>query len=219
LSVEGAARRRALSPRDLRINSAVFEGALPVLVFWLLNQAADPRIAIAGSFATAVVVFMRNRDSGVIRFLSTVGFAVVAASAVVGLIFESDKAFAAQNIVSDFLTVPLGIGTIVVGRPLVGMITRELVPAIRPYMAVTHSTFVWLTLISVAINASTGVMRWYMLDALSTNDYVILSRILGIPFNILYFGGAFLWIRHDMEKALDDVPPPAGAVPLPAGDG
>lgn len=218
MTAEQAARRRGLSPRDLRINSAVFEGALPVLVFWLLNQVADPRIAIAASFATAVAVFIRNRDSGVIRFLSTIGFTVVAVSAVVGLIFESDKAFAAQNIVSDFLTVPLGVGTILVGRPLVGMITRELVPAIRPYMAVTHSTFVWLTLISVVINASTGVMRWYMLEALSTNDYVILSRILGIPFNIAYFGGAFLWIRHDMEKALEGGPRPVAAVPAPAGE-
>jgi hypothetical protein len=219
LTAHPATPRRTLSPRDLRVNGAVFEGALPIMVFWLLNQVADPRVAIAASFATAVAVFLRNRESGVIRFLSTVGFAVVAASAVVGLVFDNDKAFAAQNIVSDFLAVPLGLGTILAGRPLVGMITRELVPAIRPYMAVTHRTFVYLTLISVAINAGTGVIRWFMLDALSTNDYVILSRILGIPFNIAYFGGAFVWIRHDMEKAMaEEPPPPPGAVPLPAAE-
>jgi hypothetical protein len=188
--------------RDFRYNPAMAEGILPALVFWVLNQFSDPRVAIAASFATAVVVFYRNRDSGVIRFLSAMSFAIIAASAVVGLVFESDKAFAAQNIVSDFLTVPMALGTIFVGRPLVGMVTRELVPAVRPLMAVDHSAFVWLTVIVVAVNFTTGVIRWYMLDALSTNDYVILSRVLGVPFNILYFAVCFYWVRWEVERAM-----------------
>ncbi len=193
---------RGLSFRDFRYNPAMAEGILPALVFWVLNQVADPRVAIAASFATAVVVFYRNRDSGVIRFLSSVSFAIIAASAVVGLVLESDKAFAAQNIVSDFLTVPLALGTIAVGRPLVGMVTRELVPAVRPLLAVDHRAFVWLTLIVVVVNITTGIIRWYMLDALSTNNYVILSRVLGLPFNVLYFAVCFYWVRWEIEKAM-----------------
>lgn len=209
MTADSPAAARNLTLRDFRYNPAIAEGALPVIVFWLLNLVADPRIAIAGSFVTAVIVFIRNSDSGVIRFLSAVSFTIVAGSAVVGLVLDSDKAFAAQNIVSDFSTVPLGIGTIIAGRPLVGMITRELVPAVRPFLAENHRTFIWLTLIVVGINVVTGFIRWYMLGELSTNNYVVLSRVLGLPFNFVYFTLCYVWIRREIDRVI-------GAEPVPA---
>jgi hypothetical protein len=168
--------------RDFRFNPSVLEGALPVLVFWVVNQFADAPISISASFLAAIVVFVRNKQSGVIRALGVLGFVIVAASAGVGLVLDSDKAFAAQNIVSDFVVVPIALGSLVIGRPLAGAVL--------------------LTLLVVAINLSTGLIRLVMIDALSTNDYVILSRVIGVPFNILLFGLGYLLVFRVVEREL-----------------
>jgi hypothetical protein len=188
--------------RDFRFNPSVLEGALPVLVFWVVNQFADAPISISASFLAAIVVFVRNKQSGVIRALGVLGFVIVAASAGVGLVLDSDKAFAAQNIVSDFVVVPIALGSLVIGRPLAGAVGRELFPAIRPLVPERHAVFVLLTLLVVAINLSTGLIRLVMIDALSTNDYVILSRVIGVPFNILLFGLGYLLVFRVVEREL-----------------
>jgi hypothetical protein len=182
------------------------EGGLPVVVFWLVNQFADAPVSISASFVAAIIVFARNKQSGVIRALSVLGFVIVAASAAVGLTINSDKAFAAQNIVSDFVIVPIALGSILVGRPLAGAVGRELFPAIRPIVPERHRVFVFLTLLVVAINLSTGVIRLLMIDTLSTNDYVLLSRVIGIPFNILLFGLAFVLVLRVIDGELEKNP-------------
>jgi len=192
--------------RDFRFNPSVMEGGLPVVVFWLVNQFADAPVSISASFATAIIVFARNKQSGVIRALSVLGFVVVAGSAAVGLMMNSDKAFAAQNIVSDFVIVPIALGSILIGRPLAGAVGRELFPAIRPIVPERHRVFVFLTLVVVAINLSTGLIRLAMIDALSTNDYVLLSRVIGVPFNILLFGLAFVLVLRVIERELEENP-------------
>jgi hypothetical protein len=192
--------------RDFRFNPSVMEGGLPVVVFWLVNQFADAPVSISASFVAAIIVFARNKQSGVIRALSVLGFVIVAASAAVGLTINSDKAFAAQNIVSDFVIVPIALGSILVGRPLAGAVGRELFPAIRPIVPERHRVFVFLTLLVVAVNLSTGVIRLLMIDTLSTNDYVLLSRVIGIPFNILLFGLAFVLVLRVIDGELEKNP-------------
>ena len=163
-------------------------------------------MSISASLAVAVIVFARNRQSGVIRALSVLGFAIVAVSAAVGLTINSDKAFAAQNIVSDFAIAPIALGSILIGRPLAGAVGRELFPAIRPLVPERHGVFVVLTLVVVGINLATGVIRLVMIDALSTNDYVLLSRLIGIPFNILLFGLAYVLVLRVVERELAENP-------------
>ena len=86
----------------------IFWSGLPLVVFLVLNSFWPEdlwrtQVAIIGSFAASTWVFATNRDSGVIRLITVLGFVVVAGSAVVGLAMDSAKAFAAQNIYSDFL--------------------------------------------------------------------------------------------------------------------
>jgi intracellular septation protein A len=171
----------------IRPDWRVLEGGVPALAFILINSFWDARAAIAISFAASVVVFVRNRSSGVIRFLSVMSFCIVAASAAVGLALDSDTAFVAQNLVSDFIIAVVLVASVLIGRPLVGAVARQLVPAIQPVMELNDPVFRTLTLVSAGLNIGTGVVRIFMLDALSTNVYVILSRVVFMPANLLFY--------------------------------
>ena len=174
--------RESIRTRDyIRIDPGVFQGALPVVVFWIANSLFSAQIAIAASFVVSVIVFIRNKSSGAIRLLAILGFLIVSASAVTGLLFDSDRAFAAQNIIGDFVFAAIFLGSIAVGRPLIGIIARELTPGIQPVMDVRHAVFVQLTLINAALNVFTGVVRIFMFASLSTNTYVIVSRVAFLP--------------------------------------
>ena len=183
------------------IDWRVAEAGLPVLVFLVLNVIGPAQLAIGASFAASVSVFLRNRDSGVIRALAIMGFLVVTGSAIVGLAADSTKAFAAQNIVSDFLVAVVGVGSIAIGRPLVGAVARESIPALRSLLDVRHRTFIYLTLGFVALNIVTGVIRIFLLDALSTNEYVLASRAVGFPLSAAFFVASYFAVKRAAAAA------------------
>ena len=178
------------------IDWRVAQSGVPVIVFVVLNQFGSAHLAIGASFAASVWVILNNRDSGVIRALALMGFVVVTGSAVVGLLANSAKAFAAQNIVGDFLVASVGVGSVLIGRPLVGAVARETIPALRSLLDLQHRAFVYLTLGFVAINIFTGIVRIFLLDALSTNEYVLVSRLVGFPLTGAFFVVSYLTIKR-----------------------
>ena len=138
----------------------IFWSLLPLVVFLVLNSFRPEdlwrtQVAIIASFAASTWVFATNRDSGVIRFITVLGFIVVAGSAVVGLAADSAKAFAAQNIYSDFLVAAVCLGSIAIGKPLVGAVARESIPALRTLMDPRHRVFVILQ-VHERVDAGTG---------------------------------------------------------------
>ena len=202
--MEDRIRRGYLQP-DFR----VFAGILPSAVFLIANSMWSTQIAIATSFAVSAVVFVRFPASGVIRALTIISFVVVFASAVVGLALDSGKAFVAQNMVGDFLISAIFLGSVLVGRPMIGAIAREMVPAIQPIMPINHAVFVKLTLLNVGVNLVSGVLRLFLLDALSENQYVIVSRVLGLPLGVAFFLYAYREITRAAIRIWPvDAPPP-----------
>jgi intracellular septation protein A len=195
---------------DLRFNYGVAQSGLPILVFWIANNAGPTEVALVLAFVTAVAVVVRNKQSGVIRMLSILSFVIVAAAAVAGLILDNDKAFAAQNIVSDFAMAAIGLGSIAVARPIIGVISRELVPGLRPILPVTDRTFVILTVAFVVLNLFQAIVRIYMLDAMSTNTYIIVSRVFALPLNIAFFGLAWYMVSRRVGDATTPSPPLRG---------
>jgi len=171
----------------LRPDFRVLAGVLPSVAFLVLNSVTSTEIAIVVSFVVSAAVFARNPGSGVIRALTVISFGVVFASAIVGLALDSGKAFVAQNMVGDFLIAVIFFGSVVIGRPMIGAIAREMVPAIKPVMAIDHAVFVKLTLINVVVNLVSGIARLFLLDALTENQYVIASRALGFPLGVAFF--------------------------------
>ena len=187
----------------------IFWSAVPLVVFLVLNSfwpdhwgrdylwdfLGRTQVAIIGSFAASVLVFATNRDSGVIRLIAVLGFVVVAGSAVVGLVADSAKAFAAQNIYSDFLVAAVCLGSVAIGKPLVGAVARESIPALRTLMDPKHRLFVILTLVFMAYNIGTGIFRIFLLGEFSANEYVIVSRITS-PISLAFFLACYFSIKR-----------------------
>jgi len=200
---------RELRRGYIRPDFRVFQGALPAAVFFIANQFGPTQVAIALSFAISLWVFVKNPGHGVIRALSVLSFTIVTGSAIVALILDSDKAFVAQNLVGDFAIAAVCIGSVLLGRPMIGAIAREMVPGIQPVMPVGHTVFVRLTLINAAFNLGTGIVRIFMLGALSANAYLVLSRVVFLPLGILFFLLCYRWITQEAIRIWPaDMPPP-----------
>jgi len=202
--VEARMQRGYMRP-DLR----VFLGVLPPVAFLAANALSTTQVAIVASFVVSAVVFASNPGSGVIRALSVISFVVVAISAATGLALNSGKAFVAQNLIGDFLISAIFLGSVFIGRPMIGAIAREMVPSMKPVMPIDHRVFMRLTLISAGVNVASGVMRLLLLDALTENQYVIASRLLGFPLGVAFFIYAYREItRAAIAIWPADMPPP-----------
>ncbi|HZP58656.1 MAG TPA: hypothetical protein VFC53_14065 [Dehalococcoidia bacterium] len=195
----------------MRIDTRVFAGMVPALVFLVVRQVASPQIAIVSSFVASAAVFARYPGRGVIRALAVLAFAVVTASTIIGLLSESETAFVAQNIVSDVIFVGVGVGTVLARKPLIGAIAREVAPGIAPVVPVDHPVFVRLTLLNVAISAVTAAIRLGMLAVLSTAAYVIVSRVVFFPVSVLFIAYCYReTTRATIRMWPADAPPPEG---------
>ncbi len=182
----------SLNLRDLPINLRVLEGMLPMAVFWVAGEVGAPGwLAIVLSLVTAAAVYVRNKEYGATRALSAIGFVVVASSAVAGIALDSEKTFAAQNIFGDLVFIVVGLGSIAIGKPIAGAIVREMFPSLRPHIRADDAIFVALTLVVVLANVMQAGTRLWMIDEMSTNDYVLVSRLAGLPFNAVYFLAAY----------------------------
>ncbi len=161
------------------------------------------------SFAVSIAVFYRNRQHGTIRLLGVLGFVIVAASAVIGLISNSGKVYVAQNLVTDFIFAGVFATSVVVGKPLIGSIVREVVPALQPVMDVQYPLFVKLTLVCAAINLGTGIARVFLLAALTDTQYVIASRALGLPLDVAFYFACYVLVQREAIRIWPaDMPPP-----------
>jgi hypothetical protein len=200
--------RDAVRVRDfLNIDPSVFQGFAPAIVFLIANQFWPTEIAIVLSFAATVVVFVRNKASGVIRLLSTLGFAIVAFSTALSFALNSDRAFVAQNIFADMMFAAIYVGSVIIARPLIGAIARELVPGIRPVMSINTPIFVRLSLLSAAINVVSAIARYFMIENMSVNAYVILSRAVFIPVNVAFIVLCYVAITRTAIRIWpEDVP-------------
>ena len=185
----------------------IFWTALPVVVFLILNtfwpeDLWRTQVAIVGSFLSSAYVFATNRDSGVIRALVVLGFLIVAGSAAFGLAINSAKAFAAQNIFTDFIMAAISLGSVLVGKPLVGAVARQGVPALRTLMDPKHRVFVYLTLTFMAINIVTGIFRIFLLGEFNATEYVLISRATGLPFSVGFLIACYFSIKRTAGVAV-----------------
>ncbi|MEX2245432.1 MAG: hypothetical protein WEC75_01980 [Dehalococcoidia bacterium] len=215
---EAAAREGVRASDYVRFDPRIFEAALPALVFIAVNRVGPVEAAIGASFAAALVVFLRNPGRGAIRALSAFSFALVTVSAIIGIALGSGKAFVAQNIFVDFAFAVIFAGSIVVKRPFVGLIARDMAPAIRPALPVGHRVFVRLTVASIALNLAVGGARIFLIRELSEDAYVILSRVLFIPLNVAFYALCYWAIaRTAIREWPEDVPPPPKLGEGPSG--
>lgn len=188
--------RRLLAGEFDTVDWRATQSLLPVIAFLVLNEVSTAHVAILGSFLASAFVFYTNRDRGVIRALAIMAFVVIAGSAATGLVANSAKAFAAQNIVSDFTIALVGIGSVVWGKPLVGAVARDTIPALRTLIEPQHRTFTYLTLCFAGIQIFTGVVRIFMLDGMGASEYTLMSRVMGLPLSIFFYALCYFAIKR-----------------------
>jgi intracellular septation protein A len=217
-----AARQEASSGETF--NPLIFRSAYPILVYWVVRQVATTQLAILAGFAMAVYVFASNRQrSGVVATLALLGMVIVGGSAIVGLILDSDKAYLASDAGRDFLMTTIALGSLIVGRPLVGVVTREVFPRLGRVLDEDHRVFIYLTLGFALLNLLTGGIRIVLLQELSITQYIVFSRVVTFPINMAFFvfGAVLVYKSAQTEAATrffrrdpDPPAPPSGQHPV-----
>lgn len=194
------------------MNFRILSSAAPVLVFLALSQVAPAWASISGGFIASAAVFVVNRRDHLIGFLAAFGFVVLTLSAVLGLLWSSEKAYLAAGPISDFLFVPVYVGSILVGQPLVGGIARELLPAVAGKLEPRAPLFVWLSLAWAGANVVQGLVRVYLLTNMTVGEYVIWSRVLGLPLTATMLGISAFLIYRAAERRTREARRFSGAV-------
>ena len=184
-----------------QVNPRIGMTIIPVLVFWSIRQVAIPEVAIAAGFIASLIVFFINRRHGVIGALAVVSMLIVGGGALVGIITGNEKAFLANDPVGDFIVTTLTLGSIIIRRPLFGLLAREFVPALKNILEPRHTIFYITTLLLAGMNAMQGTARLYLLQNLSVDEYLIWSRVVSYSLNIVMFIIAYNLIGRAARKS------------------
>lgn len=165
------------------MNPRLLASLIPIGVFWGLSRGLDTEswVAILGGFIASAAVFYYNRKDRLIGALTAFGFVVVGASAVVGIAWDSEKAYLASGPIADFLFVPLYAVSVGMRKPLIGGIARELFPDVARRLPVNAPVFIVLSVAWAVYDVVHGLFRVYLLRELSVGEYIIWSRVLTWP--------------------------------------
>ena len=168
-------------PWEWRPNFRILVSGIPVAVFYALTKVAPPSVSVAGGFIAFTIVFYFTQRSRLYQLLTVVGFVAVAISAGVGIVASSEKAYLAAGPIANFVFVPLYLGSVLIGQPLVGGIAREIVPGMVGRLPVNAAVFMWLSVVWGIYEAAQGVVRFLLLSELSVGEYIVWSRVFGWP--------------------------------------
>ncbi len=203
------------------MNFKILASGIPIAVFFGLSQVASPWIAITGGFTASTLVYYATRRDRLIGEIAAFAFVCVAITALVGIIGNSEKAYLASGPVSDFLFVPWYVGSVLMGRPLVGGIARELAPALAMKVPLQAPVFAWLSFAWAGFDAIHGTMRVYLLTHLSVGEYIVWSRLIGWPITgaLLATSAFFIWraarslkgVEASQPRSMPDALPEFGA--------
>ena len=198
------------------IDNFVLLSFAPTVLFLAVNEIFGARPAIGVALASTLALFVAQRrmrpQQGVIFMLAVFGLVLLAGGAVIGLILDSSKAYWAKDPAGDFLVAAfLGI-SLVMGKPLAGLVIREVFPRIRAQLPIEDRAFVWITLIFLAENLVMGILRIWLLDRSGVTEYWFLSRGIAVPIRIALIWWSIQLIRRSTRERLRDGPdddPPA----------
>ncbi len=182
------------------MNPRLLLSLLPVAVFYGAGRVTESWVAILLGFIAFAIVSWVNRKHRLIGALSLFGFVVVGASAAAGIIWDSEKAYLASGPVSDFLFIPLYLGSIAIGKPLIGGVARELFPDVAGRVPPNANVFRWLSVAWAIYDLGHGLLRVYLLFELSVGQYLVWSRVLSWPPLALMIGLSVYSIARESRR-------------------
>ncbi len=156
-------------------------GILPVVAFYVGYQW-NPYAAIGLGLVATVVAYFASDRKGLVGVFALGALGVSTVAAVVGIVIEDERAFLARDASIDYCLAAAGLASLLVRRPLVGLVLRDMWPTLRTLLPVTHRAFVAGTLVFVAMNVFQGTVRtWMLFGGLSIGEYLVYSRLFGWP--------------------------------------
>jgi len=193
----------ATPPPTTVVDPAVWWSIAPVLIFWGTRQVADTQIAIAAGFVAAIIVFWlnRRRKKGILAWLAIAGLVIVSGSVFADLPLDSEKAYLANDPIGDGITVLVALGSVLIGKPIIGLLACEIFPRLTRYLQYGDRVFVQVTLMLAAKDLTTGIARVFLLDSLDTDGYLIFSRVVSWPINAVFFYLAYRMIKRANREA------------------
>jgi hypothetical protein len=181
------------------------ETALPVLAFyggWRLSGLAGGIGASAVvSLALAALLVRRGRDTGLV----VLGAVFVAIQALVALAAHSATVYLAQPVAFSFLLALAYVGSVVAGRPLIGIFASAWYPfpdwfrASRPF----KREFGMQTLVWAAFCVARATLRLVVLLHSGVGGFVVISLLTGAPPYAVIVGWG-LWHARRTFSRLDD---------------
>ena len=148
-------------------------------------------------------------NRGAIFWLAVLALVLLAGGSIVGWILDSDKAFFAASPVGDFITAAIFAGSLLLGRPLMGMVVREVFPGVREKLPADDRAFFKITAIFAMENLIMGIVRVWLLDEVSASVFPWISRGVGIPLRLALVWWSYQLIqrsirRRAVEQAADE---------------
>ena len=190
-------------------------GAAPTIAYLVFDAITGVRGAIASAVIVGVVVYLIQRrtrpEITVVRWLMvfSVGFNV--AFGVWGLIEADGKVYWARDFVDNFVLGGVFLISVLVGRPIVSAVVREVFPDIRQRMPADHRVWIRLTIVWGLYIALAGVLRWWLLDQVSASTYAIIRLPLGWGLGAVLMFWTFSAVSRAMrETALQRLRPGSG---------
>lgn len=166
------------------------DALVPVALFLSINSSAGLPWAMAASSAwSAGLVTLRRRAgkaAGPLVWLS-LGYVLLRGAA--GIITGSDAVYFGPGIANNFLIAGLFAGSVVVHRPVIGMIAPLFYPfpdEVRRHPAYRR-VFSRLTLAWAAFQVFTGVVQIVLLASTTTNTYLLARSLVSWPLGIALF--------------------------------
>lgn len=159
------------------------EAVVPVLVFYVAWRASGLGAAIAAStlvyVALGLLLLRRGRDTSLI----VVGTAFVLIQAAVGLSAHSATVYLAQPVVLSALWGLVYLGSVVIGRPLIGVFANAWYPFPPWFRAgpLYRREFAMQSLVWAAYCLARAALRLWALLESGVGGFVVVSAVTGTP--------------------------------------
>lgn len=171
----------ASSSSRQQLDFRILFGILPVVAFYIGYQWNAYAAITLGLIATATAYYASDRK-GLVGLFAVFGLFVATVAAVVGIVLEDERAFLARDASIDYLLAILGLASLLVRRPIIGVIVRDMWPSLRDLLAERDRAFVLATLLFIVVNTFQGTVRtWMLFGGFSIGEYLVYSRLFGWP--------------------------------------
>jgi hypothetical protein len=180
------------------------DGLGPSLAFYAGWKLAGLGLGVALAVAVALVAYVRARRAGRRGLLPWLALSGVVIQGTIGLLSDDARGFFAPQLISSFVWGVAFVGSVAIGRPLIGVFARELFP--MPDEIRTSDGYRRLTgTLSLVFGASIlvrGVLRWIQLQGGSIDGYLIVTLLTGPPVTALTIVWG-LWFSRRALARLD----------------